>query len=66
MGVNISCSVDETGSSVSLSLPANFRPDLSLKILTHGFASKCADSDKTSAVEGNVVESLVVGQDCRW
>jgi len=51
MGVNITCAVDDTGSSVSLSVPPNFRPDLSLKILTHGFASKCADSDKTSAVE---------------
>ena len=60
MGVNITCSLDETGNSVSLSVPANFRPDLRLKILTHGFASKCADSDKTSAVEGNFVESVVV------
>merc|ERR1712025_1420926 len=51
MGKNITCSLDDTGSSVSLSVPANFRPDLGLKILTHGFASKCADSDKTSAVE---------------
>ena len=52
MGQNITCSLDDTGSSVSLSVPANFRPDLKLKVLTHGFASKCADSDKTSAVEG--------------
>ena len=60
MGVNITCAVDETGNSVSLSVPPNFRSDLSLKILTHGFADKCADSDKTSAVEGNFFESLVV------
>ena len=59
MGVNITCAVDDTGNSVSLSVPANFRPDLSVKILTHGFASKCADSDKTSAVEGNFVKSLI-------
>ena len=59
MGVNITCAVDESGNSVSLSVPTNFRPDLDIKILTHGFASKCADSDKTSAVEGKFVKSLL-------
>ena len=58
MGVNITCAVDESGNSVSLSVPTNFRPDLDIKILTHGFAFKCADSDKYSAVEGKFVKSL--------
>merc|ERR1719450_494572 len=39
MGVNITCTAAEDGSSFAVSVPSNFHPELPIKMLTHGFAS---------------------------
>jgi len=51
MGVNITCTAAEDGSSFAVSVPSNFHPELPIKMLTHGFASTVAGAGQCSAVE---------------
>ena len=60
MGVNITCTAAEDGSSFAVSVPSNFHPELPIKMLTHGFASTVAGAGQCSAVEGFNHRELVL------
>merc|ERR1712061_477793 len=51
MGANITCRAADDGSSFSVTVPSNFHPELTVKMLTHGFASTVAGAGQCSAVE---------------